>query len=205
MTAAHPLYAINRFAWCGKCQQVHSRKDYFSSYFFLIFLKGWSTISDTKPKRKRQSRIFLSVYYDHLLMVGEYAITSPKTGEIINAKLTPADILLFDRIYSFYECRLDCYETNAEFAKQLGFCEATVSKHINNLKKIGLIKTYTERKYNGRIKDKRYIYVQPERMEQIVAARKKAAKEENPYDCLLLPDLEETEQQPERREAPIEK
>lgn len=127
-------------------------------------------------------------------MVGGYAVTSPKTGEIINAKLTPTDILLFERIYSFYECGLDCYETNAEFAKQLGFCEATASKHISSLKKIGLVKSYTERKYNGKIKDKRFIYVQPERMGQIIAARKKAAKEEHPYDCLLLPSLEETEQ-----------
>lgn len=138
-------------------------------------------------------------------MCGDYAILSPKTGELINASLIPNDILLFERIYSFYECGLECYETNAEFAKQLGFCESTATKRLRSLKKIGLVKTYTEHKHNGRIKDKRYIYVQPERMGQIIAARKNAAKKEQPYNCLLLPPLEQTVQKPERREAPIER
>lgn len=138
-------------------------------------------------------------------MCGHYAITSPETGELITAKLTPTDILLFERVYSFLECGQSCYMSNAEFAKQLGFCESTVSKHINNLKKIGLVAVWIDKQFNGRIKDKRYIYVQPKRMEQIIAERKKAAKNGHPYDCLLLPNLEETEQEPARREAPIEK
>ena len=151
-------------------------------------------------------------------MVGDYAIVSPETGEVITTKLHVNDILLFERVYSFLMCRQMCYMSNAEFAKQLGFCESTASKCISRLKKIGLVEVFIDKKFNGRIKDNRYIYVQPNRMLQIIAERKKAAKKGHPYDCLLLQPLEgqteqmaetqpleETEQKPRRREAPKEK
>ena len=157
-------------------------------------------------------------------MVGDYDIVLPETGEVIATKLHVNDILLFERVYSFLMCRQMCYMSNAEFAKQLGFCESTASKCISRLKKIGLVEVFIDKKFNGRIKDTRYIYVQPSRMLQIIAERKKAAKKGHPYDCLLLQPLEgqteqmaetqplaetqpfeETEQKPRRREALKEK
>lgn len=127
----------------------------------------------------------MRAYYDHLLLCGLYAVVIPTTGELVNAKLHVSDMLLFERIYSFYESGQKCYMTNADFAKQLGFSERTSVACINRLQRLGLVKVHIEHTFNGRIKDKRYIHIQHERLEQIITERKKA-----PFDCVLLQPLE---------------
>lgn len=153
----------------------------------------------TEARRKNQSRRFMRTYYDHLLLCGLYAFPSPETGEIINKRLHLNDMILFDRVYSFCECGQKCYMSNAEFAKQIGFSERTSVECINRLKTLGLISVQIIHTYNGRIKDKRYIYVMHDRLNQMIAERKK-----DPFGCVLLPPLEEAEQERTRREAPNE-
>ena len=135
-------------------------------------------------------RKWFKMYYDHLDLIGQYQYADGE-GTVHRVKLHYSDVILFERIRSLELDGKRFYMTNESISEQLKMSESTVKECIRRLSAIGLVRTFYERPYNGRVTGIRYLYTQTARLNQLMRIKelqRQGGISEGMVDLIFLED-----------------
>lgn len=100
---------------------------------------------------------FIKVEFEWMKLIGTHKMDG-KTIEINHAMVL--FIALINNLSQNKTKHPTCYATNEYFANTLHVCESAISKYLQKLKKMDIIKTHEERPKGSRVTQVRYIYLQ---------------------------------------------
>lgn len=110
---------------------------------------------------------FIKIEFEWMKLIG----THEKNGESI--EINHAMLFFISMINSLSQNpakkRLTCYASNAHFADVLGVSESAISKYLKKLKKLDIIKIHEERAKGSKVTTVRYIWLQWDVINSMIA------------------------------------